>query len=265
MVNQRSWRRTLSTARSLVPALSAKAMMFDASSFLARKAPRPMPMFCGALAVWLGLAVVLLAGGENTTRHILKAGISHLGLAGDPEWQDFEGRAPDSSSLEIQFTSSANGHEATLLIRQREVSLKWPVLLNGQKLGDLDLSETPTVHVLTVPTGALHDGKNTLEIRSPEKPDDIFIDEILLDDRSPAEVLHEAQASVRVTEKGTGGVPIPCRLTIVDARGFLTPLSKKSGAPLATRVLSTPGMGTRSLDCPQATTPCMSPGASSMD
>ncbi len=85
----------------------------------------------------------------------------------------------------MEFDGRANAQPATLLIRQRDVKLKWPVLLNGRKLGTLDLIEYPEVATLPIPPGALRNGANSLSILSPEAPDDIFIEEIALDGRPP--------------------------------------------------------------------------------
>lgn len=158
----------------------------------------------------------------------------HLGFEGEREWRDLDGAAPEGRSLQITFDAHANAQPATLFIHQRDVKLKWAVLLNGRKLGTLDLMEYPEVATLAVPPGALHEGVNNLSILSPEAVDDIFIDEIALDSRAPAEACRDGAIRVRVSDKDSRAA-LPCRLTIADARGALAPLSAEPGQTLAVR------------------------------
>jgi hypothetical protein len=158
-------------------------------------------------------------GGART----LDGGHHHLGIAGEPEWEEFEGKTPEGRSLSIHFSAHANTGPATLLIRQRDVKLKWAILLNGRRLGWLELNERPLHAAYTIPPGSLREGDNTLSILSPESANDIFVDGIELDDRPPTEALGETRVRVKLADKDSG-VPMPCRLTVVDESGFLAPL-----------------------------------------
>lgn len=186
-------------------------------------------------AVFLAAGLVFFgrsAGAEPL--RILDKHTHHLGLEGEREWRDLDGTAPEARSLQISFEAHANAQPATLFIRQRDVKLKWTVLLNGRKLGNLDLMEYPEIATIEVPPGILREGANELSILSPETPDDIFIDEIVLDSRAPAEACRDGTIQVRVKDRDSQA-PLPCRLTIADARGALVPLSAEPGKPLAVR------------------------------
>lgn len=158
----------------------------------------------------------------------------HLGTEGEREWRDLDGTTPEGRSLQIQFAAHTNAETATLFIRQRDVKLKWPVLLNGHKLATLDLMEYPEVTAIAVPPGTLREGENNLSILSPEAPDDIFIEGITLDTRPPAQACADGALHVRVTDKSTHR-PVPCRLTIADAQGALAPLAARGGQNLGAR------------------------------
>ena len=166
---------------------------------------------------------------------MLDGGHHHLGIAGEPEWTEFDDTTPEGRFLSITFPAHANTGPATLLIRQRGVKLKWPILVNGRRLGWLELNENPLHAAYLVPPGALHEGGNTLSILSPESGNDIFVDGIELDERPPAEALGETRVQLKVTDQITGA-PLPCRLTVVDESGYLAPLTPLTpGRPLAAR------------------------------
>jgi hypothetical protein len=173
------------------------------------------------IPVWFVQAGALPVAGAP---RILDSKSHHLGFEGEREWRDLDGQTPEGRSLQIQFEAQANAQPATLFIRQRDVKLRWPVLLNGRKLGMLELMEYPEVATFAVPPGLLRDGANTLSILSPEMPDDIFIEEITLDARPPAEARRDGVVRVRVTDREAHR-PLPCRITIADARGALAPLA----------------------------------------
>src|SRR6266571_4193228 len=147
----------------------------------------------------------------------------HLGAAGSPEWEWFAGDKPDARRLDLRFPGQANSGPSTLFIRQDDVKQDWLVELNGRKLGKLFLMEADLIHTIPIPPGVLRDGDNVLSILPPQAIDDIVLEEIRLDPRPLPEAVHEATLFVNVTEV-EGGQSLPCRLTIVDARGALAPL-----------------------------------------
>jgi hypothetical protein len=199
-------------------------------SALPQLVSRALHCLCAAAAC-AGFPAALAAGGART----LDAGHHHLGIAGEPEWREFEGKTPEGKSLGISFSAHANAAPATLLIRQRGVKLKWAILLNGRRLGWLELNEQPLRAAYPVPAGWLREGGNTLSILSPENANDIFVDGIELDERPPAEALGETRVRVRVVDKDSGA-PLPCRVTVADEHGCLAPLiALAPDHPLAVR------------------------------
>src|SRR5262245_29296526 len=110
------------------------------------------------------LPFILISVCASGQLRVLDSNRYHLGVAGKPEWQWFEGQTPLSNRLDIHFAAQSNSHEATLFIRQEDVKLDWPVQLNGRKLGNLFLMEEPLVHALAVPSGFLRDGDNVLTV-----------------------------------------------------------------------------------------------------
>lgn len=173
-------------------------------------------LFCGALL--LLAAKPLCAQGR-----LIDGARYHLGTEGFPEWQEFVGQKPHGRTLTIHFQAQRNATEHTLLLRQRDVKHGWQVHLNGRRLGNLVTQETPLVHALPVPPGVLQDGTNSLAILPPAAVDDIVVEEFRLVPPPLGETLSHATLELRVTELGTT-VPLPCRLTIVDAAGGLAPL-----------------------------------------
>jgi len=163
----------------------------------------------------------------DTNRH-------HLGVTGRPEWDEFAADQPEGRELKLHFESQANAGEATLLIRQHNVKLDWPVRLNDRPIGRLLPTEAAVWHTLPVPTGVLRNGENLLSIGSPGQVDDVVIDQISLDARPPRQSLGRSTLNVSVTDADTKE-PLPCRITITDGEGVLAPLIVDPGSRLAAR------------------------------
>jgi hypothetical protein len=182
------------------------------------------------------LLVVLVLAGTSSARGqvILDANRHPLGIAGQPEWDDIASGQPEARDLKLEFGAQVNPREATLLMRQSNVKLDWPVHLNGHLLGRLLPMDGALWHTMTVPAGTLRDGRNTLSIESPGKPDDILIDRVELDDRSVREAVGQATIDVVVTDARNNG-PLPCRITVTDPNGVLLPLWSEPGSQLAVR------------------------------
>jgi hypothetical protein len=158
--------------------------------------------------------------------------LHHLRAGDEREWADFPAKA-EGSRLTVPFRAAKNSAEQTLRLRQQDVKQTWRVALNGKELGRLIADENDTELVLPVPPGRLADGDNTLVIEATGKTaDDIRVGEITLDDRPMATVLSEATVEVTVREEGR---PVPCRITILNARGALAATGAKSTDRLAVR------------------------------
>ena len=181
-------------------------------------------------------AVLLLAGCIVSARAELRTLDEtryHLRSGTEPEWQEFVGKTPHGSRLQIRFTAKINLTEATLLIGQSDVKLEWNVELNGSRIGKLFLMESSLVCPLAIPPGALRNGENTLTILPPKENDDILVGNIRLDER-PLKQACDATLEIQVqdTDSHAG---LPCRITIVDEQGALVPLYASADQHLAVR------------------------------
>ena len=146
----------------------------------------------------------------------------HLGRPGAPEWDGFAKDAAQPGRFELRFQAEANSGEATLFIRQDDVKQDWRVEVNRRSVGKLFTMEADLVQTLTVPPGILTAGENLLTILPPpEQTDDVLLHEISLDTRPPASA-HDAALNVTVSDPA--GVPLPCRITVVDSVGSLASL-----------------------------------------
>jgi hypothetical protein len=188
------------------------------------------------LVVSFALLGASFPAGAEEPRAFLDRSRYHLGIAGEPEWEEFAGRTPHGPRLDLRFTARANAEEWTIFIRQENVKEEWDVLLNGRKLGRLVLQELLLVAALAVPPGALSGGDNLLAIARARAgaADDIVVGPIELDPRPRASAIGGAAASVEVVEAPEGR-PLPCRLTVVDEGGALAPLSVSPAPGLAAR------------------------------
>ncbi|HZO83707.1 MAG TPA: hypothetical protein VFC26_00710, partial [Verrucomicrobiae bacterium] len=166
----------------------------------------------------LVLATVLGCG--QGTANVLDAKSYHLRSGTLAEWEEFEGKTPHGSSLDVKFQAKRNRSDSSLFIRQYNVKQEWPVLINDQKIGILFLMEDPLTSTLRIPGGVLKDGENTLSIIPPKENDDIVISGIELLDSTPANAF-AGKVEVAVRE---GNKPVPCRITITDNQNALAAL-----------------------------------------
>ncbi len=170
----------------------------------------------------------------------------HLGTAGVPEWDSFEGKTPHGPRLDLRFSAKANDREATIFLFQDDVKLDWRVELNGKRIGSLFLMEAPLVLALPIPAGTLRDGENVLAIVPPKAIDDILVGGMMLDRRPLKEAVAQATLDLLVTDSEFRA-PLPCRITITDETGAFSPLVATGDDPLAVRpgVVYTPNGAAR--------------------
>jgi hypothetical protein len=183
----------------------------------------------------LVIPVFLLATqGLFGQEQVLDKGWHHLRNTGVREWSEFPEKA-ENSLLRLSFSHSPAQSEKTLSIRQYDVKLTWHVTLNGQPLGTLIGDEKDLLCYLKVPPGMLRES-NTLEIfSSASQADDIRVGEISISDQPLADVLSQCSIGINVFDDTTGE-RIPSRLTIVNARGILQPVSATPQESSAARV-----------------------------
>ncbi len=193
----------------------------------------PFPRLVGWLALSLPLLFAFPLKAASPVR-VIDGRQYHLGTPGFPEWREFEGKTPHGRQLDLKFDATPNQSEATLLIRQRNVKLVWPVLLNGRTLGQLETMETELIRALAIPPGFLRDGDNVLSIMPPKGIDDIVVSDIRLDSRSRNDPQMLATIEVAVTDADDHR-GLPCRLTITDSMDALVPLNVNPAPGLAVR------------------------------
>jgi len=178
------------------------------------------------------LCVLIAAAADNP--RILDGRSYHLGTAGSPEWDYFEGKTPHNRGLEVRFSAQPNEREATLFVYQDDVKLDWGVALNGKRVGSLVLMEAPLINAVRIPAGALRSGENILAILPPKAIDDIIVGEFELDLRPGREAIEQSWLEIQVTGDSRRE-ELPCRLTIVRETGELVPLSAGEEHRLAVR------------------------------
>ena len=186
-----------------------------------------------SLLLWLFFSLVAFhrASAEPT---VISEKRYFFGSPGEREWVDFDGETPDGAALSVSFIGHANATTATLRIRQRDVKLRWTVLLNGKPLSALELNEVLLETAIAVPPGGLREGENMLSIVPQAEGDDIIVDRILLDSRPLEEAIGEATLQLDGRDAESGAL-LPCRFTIVDKAGALAPLLAVPGQALAVR------------------------------
>ena len=177
----------------------------------------------------LVLATVL--GCARGAANVLDAKSYHLRSGGVAEWEEFEGKTPHGSRLDVKFNAKRNRSDSTIFIRQYNVKQEWPVLINDQKIGILFLMEDLLTSTLRIPDGVLRDGENTLSIIPPKENDDIVISGIELLDSTPANAF-AGKIEVAVREEGK---PVPCRITITDDQAALAALHVAESQTTAAR------------------------------
>lgn len=166
------------------------------------------------------LAVILLFTTPGySQKQMLDNGLHHLRNADTREWSEFISQ-PESQLL-VKFMAHENRTEQTLTLRQYDVKQIWKVLINDLEIGNLVVDEKDLIAYFSIPAGTLRESENTLLIKcSADTPDDIRVGEISLDNRSPHDVLTEANLDVSVFEAGTNTL-IPARITILTDRRSL--------------------------------------------
>ena len=196
-----------------------------------------------ALRIWLLFGGLLASQSQArtlATEIVIAPRLVHLRSGVEREWSEFP-EAPHGQRLDVTFASTKNATEQTLFVRQQDVKQVWNVLLNGKKLGALTIDENDMVVTFAIPAGGLVEGDNSLRIESPpaskSASDDIRVGQIAVVSRSVRESLREATLDVEVVDADSKQ-PLPCRITVLDARGAMQTLGAESDDHLAVR----PGM-----------------------
>lgn len=192
-------------------------------------------VFGGSLSFAAFFAVWFIVVGEVPSTVVLESRCLHLGKPGQTEWDEFKTRVVDAEKIELRFQATTNATEQSLRIWQKDVKLRWAVVLNGHALGALITEEGPLENVFKIAPGFLLDGENVLKIDAPPTLDDIEVGPIILAASSVTQTLSGANVEVTVTNVDNQSA-IPCRLTLMRPDGTLQPLQASPVNDVAARV-----------------------------
>ena len=179
---------------------------------------------------WLATAALVAA--ESV---IVDQAFHHLRQMEPREWDHFPAKA-EAQMIVKDFDLKAPSPYKLLILRQSNVKQSWSVLLNGRKLGMLNRDHNDLQTALSIPQETLKELGNRLEISTQSvSPDDIRVGEIALLSQTRDELANDGEVSVTVKDADTK-LPLPCRLTIVDAKSkSMALLGAKSSSRLAVR------------------------------
>ena len=138
----------------------------------------------------------------------------HLGDTEVKDWPETTNK-PEGLKLELKFEAEANEEQQVLVVKQRHVSAKWQLSVNGKKITDLKRGNQSQTVYYTLPPGALKSGQNTLTVGSATPSDDIAVGPISLHLSGEARPDNLQTVSISVSDKAAGKA-IPARITITD-------------------------------------------------
>ncbi|QDV25210.1 CehA/McbA family metallohydrolase [Aureliella helgolandensis] len=186
---------------------------------------------------FFAVALVVVSCSSAHSEQLLVEGLRHLRIEGPREWTEFP-NAPDDHSINVQFESSVNEREVTLVVQQQDVKQRWNVAINGKQLGRLRVNENDMLVYFPVPANLLRASENALQIEQATQrnavTDDVRIGNIRLLDRKLEDVLSEATCELTVVEASSGS-PLPSRITVLNSDGALQSVGASSGENLAIR------------------------------
>ena len=201
------------------------------------------------VSAFFSVAVLLCATSPVSAQTSVTDELHHLRVDGPREWNSFP-EQPEAERLHIKFDASKvldrrrelekNGTVAadaplTLQIRQQDVKQVWQVSLNGKRIEKLTQDENDMVRFFAVPMDSLAEENNELTIEQSGKvADDVRVGQIALHAEPPDQLLRKVTLNVKVVDEQSG-LPIPCRLTILNENGSLIEPGTKSADHLAVR------------------------------
>lgn len=145
----------------------------------------------------------------------------YLGNPTTAEWEWFSGNPQsDRWTTQIRFPDGFHRKTVTLFIRQDDVKLRWPILWNDRRLGDLVPMESPLWHAVEIPADLVDPTSNVLAIGPANGDDDVLLGPVLLRFKSLNEHL-DAGLFLRLNDENG---PVPGRFTVIDRGGALAPI-----------------------------------------
>ncbi|NND96489.1 MAG: CehA/McbA family metallohydrolase [Pirellulaceae bacterium] len=155
---------------------------------------------------------------------VIEPEMVHLRSTDDREWSEFP-QQPDAASLKREFTAKENVIPYTLSLRQQDVKQSWQIRINDKVIGRLVSHEADLITDVVIGPKTLVDGSNQLEIIQTGKKDgdDIRVGEIEVLSLPPLDLRYQSHVLVDIQDENQRLVP--GRVTLVDQRGVLMPVS----------------------------------------
>lgn len=150
---------------------------------------------------------------------------------------------PEAERLDLSVKTEANTTEWVLGIRQRDVTERCALQINGERIAVIKANVDPQLFFYPIPPRALKDGDNVVSVVPARSRDNMVIGPIHLYKRSLRDVLQLQPVTVTVTDARTGKA-VPSRLTITDLNGSPVELFDAQSSHTAVRVGTLYTMGT---------------------
>jgi hypothetical protein len=166
----------------------------------------------------------------------------HLGGNPMEGWPEVPAQ-PEAERLSLTVTTEANKTEWLLAIRQRDVTERCGLRLNGKRLAVLRTNVEPGIMYYAVPPGVMQEGENSIEINPSHTRDNMVIGPIHLYKRPLREVLQTRQITTTVRDADTRK-NVPARLTVTDLNGQPVELFFAQSTHTAVRLGTLYTMGT---------------------
>ena len=191
----------------------------------------------------IALVLGVLAPQQEPSKTILDRTV-HLGNDATPEWPEAQAEPDTPDAFRFEFEATANAGELALAITQRHVDNTWHILVNGKRIGALQVEGERKEILYPLPAGVLVDGTNTMSVHIDRVGDDITFGPVRLLESSYRDMLQIAPVSFSVIN-GASGNGIPSRLTIVNESDTYMPIYYASdcATPVRTGVAYTDANG----------------------
>lgn len=173
---------------------------------------------------------------------VLDAQFHHLGRERFAGWPEVPAK-PEGLRMAVSFDSPANTNAWTMAIRQRDVTERSLLKLNGREIAQLQQNLEPGVFFYALPPGALQSGENRLTIVNASPRDNLVVGPIQLFNQPVSELKPLYPVTLTVTDFSTGK-SVPARITITDPEGNLVELFGASSDRTAVRLGTLYTLGT---------------------
>ncbi|MBA4146486.1 MAG: CehA/McbA family metallohydrolase [Verrucomicrobia bacterium] len=204
-----------------------------------------LAVFGASLANVAAESIVFPEGGQAvTSKH------HHLGAQPMEGWPEVSPQ-PEAERLDVHLKVKRNATEWVLAIRQRDVTERCVLRINGATIATINPDVDPRVFFYPLPPGTMKDGENVVSIVPARTRDNMVIGPIRLYEKSVRELLRMQSVSVTVSDAANGKA-VPARLTITDSNNLPVELFNVQTNRTALRVGTLYTLGTETnFDLPE--------------